>query len=117
MNIEAILALVFAAIALGGLLLMLGDYRYLIQRIKRLNLNIGYIFPLLVACMVVIGVISIFGYYYMPISDSGCEHYQEFRSVLTPNGQAIGCEFNGTAWHFNATLVNLTFHEVKEYVI
>ena len=53
----------------------------------------------------------------IPLSDSGCENYQNIRSIFTSEGVAIGCEYNGTAWHFNETLVNLTFHEVKEYVI
>ena len=54
---------------------------------------------------------------FLPISDIGCDNYQTIRGMVTPEGIAIGCEWNGTAWHFNQTLVNLTFHETKEYVI
>ena len=53
----------------------------------------------------------------IPISDVGCTNYQHVRGMFTSEGVAIGCEWNGTAWHFNETLVNLSFHEVREYKI
>jgi hypothetical protein len=53
----------------------------------------------------------------LPISDVGCDNYQYVRGMFTSEGVAIGCEWNGTAWHFNETLVNLTFREAKEYLI
>jgi hypothetical protein len=55
--------------------------------------------------------------YYLPISDGGCEHYQYARGLFTSDGIALGCEWNGTAWRFNQTLVNLTFHEVRDYQV
>jgi hypothetical protein len=54
---------------------------------------------------------------FLPITDSGCNNYQYVRGMFTSEGVAIGCEWNGTAWHFNETLVNLSFHEVREYKI
>ena len=50
----------------------------------------------------------------MPMSDTGCTNYQNLRSIFTPDGVAIGCEYNGTTWQFNETLVNLTWHNTKE---
>jgi len=53
----------------------------------------------------------------LPISDTGCSNYQYLRSHFTSEGVAIGCEWNGTAWHFNETLVNLTWNKTRDYQI
>lgn len=50
-----------------------------------------------------------------PISDNGCSNYQSLRSHLD-NATAIGCEWNGTAWHFNTSKVKLAFDNDTVYL-
>lgn len=70
-----------------------------------------------ISCIVISVGIVVLGDYIMPISDDGCKHYQDLRSRFTSEGVAIGCEWNGTAWHFNQTRLRLEFNATEGYLI
>ena len=72
-------------------------------------------FVMLIAGFVVISSMLTIATTIIPISDSGCSNYQSLRSHLD-NATAVGCDWNGTAWHFNTTKIKLAFDNDTEYL-